>query len=38
MQGRTDTFNILVGKLRGKALLGRRREDNIKIDLEDVKT
>ena len=40
MKQKTAAFKVLVGKPEGKKLLGRpmyRREDNIKIDLKEIK-
>jgi hypothetical protein len=39
MGGMRDVYKILVGKLKGKRQLGRprrRKEDNIKMDLQEV--
>jgi hypothetical protein len=39
-EGEVETYRILVGKLDGKRPLGRprrRREDNIKRDLRDIR-
>jgi hypothetical protein len=36
MGEKRDVYRVLVGKPEGKRLLGRPREDNIKMDLQEV--